>query len=261
MAGSTVGLLHPGEMGSALGAALVGRGHRVLWSSEGRSEETRVRAREAGLEDAHSLGELLARSDIVLCVCPPHAARDVASSVGGFTGLYVDANAVAPDTARAIEESLDCAFVDGGIVGPPPRETGTTRLYLSGERADEVVELFAGSVVEARVVSAAAGDASAVKTAYAAWTKGTAALLLATRELARAEGVEPALVAEWRLSIPGLERRYERAVESAGAKGWRWVGEMEEIASAFAAAGLPDGFHRAAADVFRKSEWPHAVPS
>jgi len=220
-----------------------------------------MRAHEAELEDVRSPGELLAGSDVVLCVCPPHAARDVADSAGGFNGLYVDANAVAPATARAIGESLECAFVDGGIVGPPPREAGSTRLYLSGERAEDVAELFAGSVVDARVVSGEAGDASAVKTAYAAWTKGTAALLLATRELAKAEGVEPALVAEWRLSIPELEQRYERAVASAGAKGWRWVGEMEEIAAAFTAAGLPDGFHRAAADVFRESEWPHAVRS
>src|SRR5581483_46017 len=112
MARSTIGLLHPGEMGSALGSALVGRGHRVLWSSEGRSEETRMRAHEAELEDVRSLGELLAGSDVVLCVCPPHAARDVADSAGGFNGLYVDANAVAPATARAIGESLECAFVD-----------------------------------------------------------------------------------------------------------------------------------------------------
>jgi hypothetical protein len=101
-------------------------------------------------------------------------------------------------------------------------------------------------------VSADAGDASAVKMAYAAWSKGTAALLLAIRGLARAEGVEETLLAEWRLSVPELFDDAERAARSAGSKGWRWIGEMDEIADSFAAAGLPDGFHRAAAEIYRR---------
>jgi 3-hydroxyisobutyrate dehydrogenase-like beta-hydroxyacid dehydrogenase len=253
-------------MGSALGASLVGCGHAVVWASTGRSEATRRRAEEAGLADAGSIDELVRRCDVVISVCPPHAARDVAESVGslGFGGVYVDANAVAPATARevgAIVERGGTAFVDGGIVGPPPVEAGTTRLYLSGDRADDVVGLFAGSPLDARVVSAQPGAASALKVAYAAWTKGTAAMLLTVREFARTEGVEAALLDEWRLSIPELAARSERAAESARAKGWRWIGEMEEIADALAADGLPDGFHRAAAEVFRASEWPHAVRS
>jgi hypothetical protein len=111
-----------------------------------------------------------------------------------------------------------------------------------------VRELFDGSALEARVVE----NASAVKMAYAAWTKGSAALLLAVRELARAEGVEPTLLAEWELSLPELIERSQRAARSAEAKGWRWVGEMEEIAATFEAAGLPKGFHLAAAEVFRR---------
>ncbi|HYX76187.1 MAG TPA: DUF1932 domain-containing protein, partial [Gaiellaceae bacterium] len=87
--------------------------------------------------------------------------------------------------------------------------------------------------------------------AYAAWTKGTGAMLIAIRDLARAERVEAALAEEWRLSLPDLPDRLERALASAGAKGWRWVGEMEEIAATFSAAGLPGGFHEAAAEVFR----------
>ena len=264
MARATIGLLHPGEMGSALGAVLVGRGHSVLWASDDRSAETRRRAEEAGLEDVSTVGELVGRSDVVLSVCPPHAARAVAESVVGLAGVYVDANAVAPATARELRatvEAAGAAFVDGGIVGSPPREAGTTRVYLSGARADEIAGLFGGTVVDARVVSGEAGSASAVKAAYAAWTKGTAALLLAIRELARAEEVEPALLDEWRLSIPELPERSERAAQSARAKGWRWIGEMEEIAAAFAAQGLPDGFHRAAADIYRRREWRHAARS
>jgi 3-hydroxyisobutyrate dehydrogenase-like beta-hydroxyacid dehydrogenase len=240
-------------MGAAVGAVLRERGLRVLWASEGRTPETRDRADAAGLEDAGFAAEL-ARSDVLLSVCPPHAALDVARSVGRFEGLYVDANAVAPATARKVAEIVRNAggeLVDGGIVGSPPREAGTTRLYLSGAQAGSIRELFADSVVDARVVSDEVGAASAVKMAYAGWTKGTAALLLAIRELARDEGVEEALLEEWDLSLPELRDRYRRAARSADAKGWRWVGEMEEIAATFEAAGLPDGFHRAAAEVYR----------
>ena len=245
MAERTVGLLHPGEMGAAVGAVLRGQGHRVVWASEGRSEETRQRAAAAGLEDVGSVSKV-AEAEVVFSICPPHAALDVARSTR-FGGIYVDANAVSPVTAAQVEDAVD-EFVDGGIVGSPPREPGTTRLYLSGDQAEEVAALFTGSALDARVVS----NASAVKMAYAAWTKGTAAMLLAIRELARREGVEEPLLAEWDLSLPELRDRHARALRSAEAKGWRWVGEMEEIAATFEADGLPGGFHRAAAEVYRK---------
>jgi 3-hydroxyisobutyrate dehydrogenase-like beta-hydroxyacid dehydrogenase len=242
----TVGVLHPGEMGSALASLLRERGMTVLWASEGRSAATAERA--AALEDAGTAVELAAHSDVIVSVCPPHAALEVAATVPGFGGLYVDANAISPATVRSVPGRV----VDGGIVGPPPRMPGTTRLYLSGPDAAGVAELFAGTALETPIVSDRVGDASAVKMAYAAWTKGTAALVLAIRELARAEGVEETLLVEWGRSQPQLEGISARAARSAGAKGWRWVGEMEEIASTFAAAGLPAGFHEAAAEIFRR---------
>jgi 3-hydroxyisobutyrate dehydrogenase-like beta-hydroxyacid dehydrogenase len=245
-----VGLLHPGEMGAAVGAVLRSQGHEVLWASEGRGKETAYRATEAGFEDAGSAAELARRSDIVLSICPPHAAVDVAGSVSGFDGIYVDANAISPATSREIAARVT-RYVDGGIVGGPPRESGDTRLYLTGEDAPRIVELFEGSALDPIVLSGPVGTASAMKMVYAAWSKGSAALLLAVRETARAEGVEDALLEEWARSIPGLEERWERAARSAEKKGWRWVGEMEEIAATFAGAGQPDGFHKAAAEVFR----------
>ncbi len=239
-----VGLLHPGEMGSAVGDALVDAGHEVLWVSEGRSAATVERA--SRFRDAGSVEALTAEAAVILSICPPHAASDVARSVVGYAGVYVDANAIAPSRAREIGE-LHERFVDGGIVGGPPRADGDTRLYLSGAEAAWIAGLFAGSVLEARVVP----DASALKLTYAAWSKGTAAMLLAIRDVARFYGVEEALAAEWRDSQPELHDRLASAERSAARKGWRWIGEMEEIADTFAAAGQPDGFHRAAADVFR----------
>jgi 3-hydroxyisobutyrate dehydrogenase-like beta-hydroxyacid dehydrogenase len=237
-----VGLLHPGEMGSALGAALRGAGHDVLWASKGRSDATRVRA--ADFEDAGSVADLVARCDVVLSVVPPYAAVEVATSLPHFDGIYVDANAIAPATAQRVGAAV-ARFVDAGIVGAPP----APRLYLSGAEAEHVAALFDGTVVETELVA----NASALKCAYAAWTKGTAALLLAIRAFAEAEGVEPALREEWARSLPALADRLEAVERSAAKKGWRWVGEMEEIAAAFAADGLPSGFHEAAAEIYRDS--------
>jgi len=249
---TVVGVLNPGEMGAAVAAALRRHGETVLWASTGRSPATAERAERAGLEAAGDVADLCRRSEVLLSVCPPHAALDVARSAAGFDGIYVDANAIAPETARTIA-SLHERFVDGGIVGPPPLEPGTTRLYLSGGEAESVAGLFAGTSVDARVISEEPGAASALKAAYAGWTKGSGALLLTVRELARAEGVEAALLDEWRLSIPELEQRIAGAERSARRKGWRWTGEMEEIARSMDAQDLPTGFHEAAAEVFRRT--------
>ncbi len=115
--------------------------------------------------------------------------------------------------------------------------------------------------MEPRIVSGSATAASAVKMAYASWTKGTAAILLAARALAHAEGVEDALLAEWSSSQSRLAEQSHRSAWSGATKGWRWVGEMEEIAQSMAAAGLPDGFHQAAAEIFRRCpRLPDAAP-
>jgi 3-hydroxyisobutyrate dehydrogenase-like beta-hydroxyacid dehydrogenase len=247
-------------MGAAIAAALRERGHTVLWASSDRSSATVERARLADLEDAETIDSVVRRSDILLSVCPPHAAADVARAVGAFDGIYIDANAVAPETSRAIGAGHS-RYVDGGIIGPPPRSSGTTRLYLSGTEAADVAALFAGSTVDARVLSDRVGDASALEMVYAAWTKGTAALLLAIENVARATGVGDELREEWTLSLPGLADDAARAARSAEAKGWRWVGEMEEIASTFGAANQPDGFHRAAAEIFRRAAAERRPPS
>jgi 3-hydroxyisobutyrate dehydrogenase-like beta-hydroxyacid dehydrogenase len=262
--GIVVGLLHPGEMGAAVGRCLTDAGHTVLWASDGRSDQTAARAAAAGLTDAGVPRKLAAEAEVIISVCPSHSALDVAWAVHGFTGLYLDANAISPGTAREVGQLITAnggRYVDGGIIGPPPATTGSTRLYLSGPDAAQVQELFGGTPLEVRIVSGAATAASAVKMAYASWTKGTAAILLAARALARAEGVEDILLAEWSESQPQLAGQSDRSASSAATKGWRWVGEMEEIAQSMGAAGLPDGFHQAAAEIFRRGpHLPDAAP-
>jgi 3-hydroxyisobutyrate dehydrogenase-like beta-hydroxyacid dehydrogenase len=254
---TTIGLLNPGDMGSKVGAAVRSAGSRVLWAGEGRSADTRKRAGEGGLEDVGSVAALVRASDVILSVCPPHAAVDVAKEVAGlrFAGIFVDGNAVSPATAReigGIVEKGGASFVDGGIIGPPPVKPGTTRFYLSGTASERMAALLNAGPLQALVVPGGPGAASAVKMAYASWTKGSAALLLAVCAMASAEGVEDSLAREWKISQTELPARAEGAAKSNAKKAWRFIGEMEEIAATFAAAGLPDAFHQGAAEIYRR---------
>jgi 3-hydroxyisobutyrate dehydrogenase-like beta-hydroxyacid dehydrogenase len=262
---ATVGLLHPGEMGAAVGGCLVSVGHEVLWDPAGRSRATTGRALAAELTGV-AFDRLVAKSSVILSICPPHAALDVAHQVAaaGYTGCYVDANAISVATAEQVAAAVTAggaAYVDGGIIGQPPEVAGHTRLYLSGPRADEVRVLFNRSRLDARVAEGPLYAASTVKMAYAAWTKGSSALLLAARALARAGGVERTLLAEWSLSQKALGQQSEGAANAAAAKGWRWVAEMEEIAASMAVAGLPSGFHEAAADIFDRASRAETSPT
>ncbi len=254
---ATVGLLHPGEMGAAVGGCLVSVGHEVLWDPAGRSRASTGRALAAELTGV-TFDRLIARSSVILSVCPPHAALDVARLVAsaGYTGRYVDANAISVATAEqvaAVVTAGGATYVDGGIIGPPPEVAGHTRLYLSGPHAAEVRPLFDRSPLDARVAEGPLYAASAVKMAYAAWTKGSSALLLAARALARASGVERTLLAEWSLSQQGLGEQSERSAAAAAAKGWRWVAEKDENAPSHAAGAPPARGGAAGPDVYDRA--------
>jgi 3-hydroxyisobutyrate dehydrogenase-like beta-hydroxyacid dehydrogenase len=255
---TTIALLNPGDMGSGVGAALAARGHRVLCALEGRSPASHERARMAKLEDAGSLEQAVRQAAVVLSVCPPHAALDVAGRVAGcgFTGLYVDANAISPATAHQVAArvgGVGAAFVDGGIFGAPPTPAKPGKLYLSGPRAREAAQLFEGSFMSASVLDDRVGAASALKACYAAWTKGTWLLLASIYATAQEEGVEAALREEWSRSQPDVLRQVG-APSANPAKAWRWLAEMQEIAQAFESAGQPGGFAQAAAEICRRLE-------
>jgi 3-hydroxyisobutyrate dehydrogenase-like beta-hydroxyacid dehydrogenase len=176
---------------------------------------------------------------------------DAAAGREGWT--YVDANAIAPGTAAVVAglvEGGGGAYIDGGIIGPPPLKAGTTRLYLSGPAAIGLSATIATTEMEIHVVDDSPYAASALKLSYAAWTKGSAALLLSAWAAATRSGVDTALLEEWRTSRPGLPAELSAARLSSAAKGWRWAAEMEEIATMFDSLGLPPGFHQAAATVF-----------
>lgn len=251
------GVIHPGQMGVAIAAALTSAGHDASWASEGRSAETAKRAEQSNLADSLTLEALCNDSDFIFSICPPDQATAVAQQVAGvgFSGIYIDGNAVAPATTELVNNIVTqqgATFVDGGIIGPPPVKSGTTRVYLSGESAPTVAELFTGTVVDARVLGSDTGAASALKMAYAGWTKGSAALLMTQFALARQQQVESALLEEWELSQPGLTAKLDSGCNSMAPKAWRFTGEMHEIAKALEDAGLSRYWFDGAADVYER---------
>lgn len=225
----------------------------TVWLSAGRSDETRARADSHGMVEVQSLDALVALCSIIVSICPPGAAVDVATHVSdaGFGGLYVDANAISPATARSIAAMFE-HYVDASVIGPPAHAAGTTRLYLSGVRAAEVAALYQDSLVDARIIDESPSDASALKMAYASWTKIGSALHMAIRAFAATEGVDDALVDEWNLSQPAMTDRSDIIAARVSPKAWRFAGEMEQIAAAFADSDLPDGFALAALDVYTR---------
>ena len=246
-----IGVLHPGEMGSSIGDCLIQSGHEVFWASSERSQSSRDRA--ATWQEKSKLSELVEEVEAILSVCPPSEARALANEVLDlrFRGIYVDANAIAPQTASEILNDFGSNYVDGGLIGPPAREKGSTRLYLSGKFAREVGSWFDTSLLEAKVIATEMGvQASSLKMAYAGYTKGSSALLILINAFAELAGVRESLVKEWEMSQPALIKRSEHAAKGTAAKAWRFVGEMEEIAKTMKSSDLPEGFHNGSAELY-----------
>ena len=259
---SRIGVLHPGSMGISLAVSAAATGHEVCWASAGRSAATRERAEEHGLTDLGSLAELCEQCEAIISICPPMATEQVAQDVAGcgFEGVYLDANAISPQRAQVIADTITAGggrFVDGGIVGGPAWAPGKTFLHLSGEGAQEVAGWFRDGLLETNVLGVGTTQASAFKMCFAAYTKGTAALFYGILATSEALGVREALVQQWSRSPELAGQLAERAGKGAGgvtSRAWRWIDEMQEISRTFEDAGLPGGFHAAAAEVFRRIE-------
>jgi 3-hydroxyisobutyrate dehydrogenase-like beta-hydroxyacid dehydrogenase len=255
---STVTLLHPGSMGAAIGEQAARSGARLLWVSTGRSAATKSRADASGLVPAADLPTALAESDIVLSVCPPAAAEDLALLVAdhAFSGIYVDANAISPERMSRITEiqhGQGATVVDGSIIGPPPRGAATTRLYLAGdsEAVAEVTPLFTGSQVAARPLDKPLGAASALKMAFAGYQKIARTLAAVSHALADAHGVTEELTAEGRTMASAVLADTAFMPKTA-ARAWRWGPEMREVADSLREAGLPPELAEAAASTMKR---------
>ncbi|MCP4538611.1 MAG: NAD(P)-dependent oxidoreductase [Chloroflexi bacterium] len=254
-----IGILHPGLMGISLAASAQNSGHDVYWASEGRSAQTRERAEKFNIHDAHTLAQLCETCSIIVSVCPPHAAQDVASQVldHSFAGLYLDANAISPQRAIRIGQTVTQAgatFVDGGIVGGPAWEPERTWLYLSGpdQSAHVTASCFSAGPLETSVIGEEIGKASALKMCFAAYTKGSTALLCAILATAETLGVREDLEHQWSRGGSDFAEQATQRARRVTAKAWRFAGEMDEISSTFAEAGLPGDFHAAAGDIYHR---------
>lgn len=247
-----VGILHPGSMGAAIAACAAANAFAVVWCSAGRSAASTMRADQFGLTSVATLAELLDRSDIVISLCPPAAAEDLAQDVAGhrFDGVYLEANAINPERAMRIAGLLEPAatVVDGGVVGSPPVRGKSPVLYLSGPAAatERIEALFAGTAVQTKVLGAEVGKASALKLSYTSFQKASRVLVALAVGMAREHGVDQELieVASRRTDSYLSEPQY---VAKTAARAWRWGPELEEAADALAAAGLPPEMLRAVA--------------
>jgi 3-hydroxyisobutyrate dehydrogenase-like beta-hydroxyacid dehydrogenase len=257
MSKGSVGILHPGAMGVSIAASAKNTGYTVYWASEGRSPQTHDRANKINLLDMHSVAKLCDECSVIFSVCPPHAAEDVAKEVigHGFRGVYLDANAISPQRAIRIDQAMSDAgveFVDGGIIGGPAWRSGRTWLYLSGKEGQRVASCFSAGPLETAVIGDSAGKASALKMCYAAYTKGSTALLSAILAVAEALDVRKELANQWSRRDSDFAEQTNRRVRGVTAKAWRFAGEMKEIAATFESAGIPGEFHAAAAEVYRR---------
>jgi 3-hydroxyisobutyrate dehydrogenase-like beta-hydroxyacid dehydrogenase len=256
---ANIGIMSPGDMGQAVALQLKAKGFNVCTALEGRSDRTRALAREAELTDAGSIGQLVARCDVVLSIMDPGSAVAFARLAAdglratGSNTLIVDCNAIAPDTVRQIADIIQQGggrFLDGGIIGPPPRGKAKTSLYVSGPGAGNLEQL-AGPQLIVRAIGEGISDASALKMCYGALNKGTQALWLEVLIAAQRLGVADLL--EQQLQQSQTER-YNWALGQfppLPPKAYRWVPEMLEISKTLGAVGMTAKMFEGAADVYR----------
>ena len=255
----TVAIVAPGEMGHAVGAVFRHHGMRVITNLEGRSTRSRDFAAEADIEDVGNDAALVAQADVLLSILVPARAGELAKRIATAARenaadlLYVEGNAIAPQTTQQIGEIVTDAglgFADGGIIGPPPQVGAEdTRIYVSGPQAD-VLERLRAFGLDIRVVSDRIGDASAVKMCYAALNKGITALATQLNVGAKALGVEQTLWEEFAASQSALVPRMQKQLPNMVPKAYRWVGEMEEIAKTFEHCGLSPKMFLGAAETY-----------
>lgn len=252
-----LGILHPGQMGISVAASAQNSGCEVYWASTDRSDQTRERAAEHGLKDAQTLENLCQTCEVIVSVCPPHAAEELARQVlaTDFQGIYMDANAIAPQRSIHLGQMMadaDIDYVDGGIIGGPAWEPGRTWLYLSGTKARVAAECFSAGPLETSLVGKEIGKASALKMCFAAYTKGSTALLCGILAAADEMGVRDELETQWSRGGSDFAEQTQNQVRRVTARAWRFEGEMKEIAATLASAGIPGGFHTAAAEIYRR---------
>jgi 3-hydroxyisobutyrate dehydrogenase-like beta-hydroxyacid dehydrogenase len=265
-----IAILSPGDMGHAVGWALSEHGFDIWTHLEGRSERTCALAQDAGFRISPTLNELINESDLLLSILVPASAETVAKKIAqslqetGETTLFVDCNAISPMRSKHIGriiESVGGRYIDASIIGHPPGRDVPPRFYVSGQYVDAMLELD-GKGIAVKTLGGDVGRASGIKMCYAALTKGTSTLQVALLTVAESLGLSSELHEELAYSQKGALRTMELGIPRLPPNAHRWIGEMEEIATTFAAQGVTPHFHLGAAAIYRLLEQtPYAVES
>ena len=203
--------------------------------------------------------EVVRQADFIFSILVPSEATSLAQRFASRltakkSTIYVDMNAIAPQTVRSIAALFpDGNFVDGSIVGTPPRSRErVTTVYVSGEHAQKVADLFQYTdLIKTRLAGNEIGQASAVKMCYASLTKGFTALGTQACITAKFFGLDQIFFEELKESQPHTYETLKRSIPNMAPKSGRWVGEMEEIAKTYESIGLTPKMFQGAAETYR----------
>ena len=259
MSNLTIGVMSPGDMGHSVASALNEIGCEVVTVLSGRSELSQIRAKRSNMMDLGSLQEMVSVSDFIFSIMPPEKAENFAKEVAGAintsdkTPVFVDCNAISPDTTLSIASVIKAAgadFLNVGIIGPPPGRGSTTKFYASGEDANSL-QFINQNDIRLVLVGDELINASAIKMCYAALTKGTMTLHASVLIAAELLGISEAVQNEIEESQPFHWGAMKKNISMLACDADRWAGEMDQISDTFGSAGLTPYLHKGAADVFR----------
>ena len=251
-------LMSPGEMGSPIAEQIQNSGIDVISPLKNRSKQTRDRAKKYGIIDSDNLENSIFESDLVISILVPDAAKDLAIQVSKFSKklnkeiYFADLNAVSPETVQSMKDILSDSkvkFIDGGIIGAPPKGNNIPRVYVSGKHSAYFTKLD-GLGMKVMDMSGDIGSASAMKMAYASITKGYSSLLIAAITLSIRTNNFHHLMNELEFSQSNVFKDLNN-LKSIPSKAHRWIGEMEEISKTFIENNITGDFHKASGSIYR----------
>ncbi|CAF0930492.1 unnamed protein product [Rotaria sordida] len=258
----TIAIMTPGDMGHSIGQVLLSsikNKFRIITNLTDRSERTQKLSNLAGIIDVKTDEEIIQQADFIFSILVPSQANSVAQRFAPFLNknkhiIYVDMNAIAPQTVRSISTLFSYGnFVDGCIIGPPPgSHEHIPIVYLSGEHAQKIADLFQFTdLINVSVIGNEIGQASTLKMCYASLSKGITAIATQACITAKFFGLEEVFFNELKQSMPNIFEKLNKSIPHMPPKAARWAGEMEQIAKTFENIGLSEKMFQGAAETYQ----------
>ena len=258
-AGRTIGVLYPGEMGTAVARRLQAAGGRVLTLLDGRGAQTRSNACNSGISAAADPADFMAQCDLLLSLVPQDAAEPVARFAASHARtretlpIYVDCNSLSPGKKKEIGtlwEKSGGFFADGVFIGGAAMLDTKTRLVLSGPAAGAAAGVLSPALA-LEVLDGETGDAAALKMCFAEFNKGLVALFIEIAAVSFKSGSHAALCRCLRDFYPETYDTVERLLASYPRHCGRRLLEMGEIAAFIESLGQTPLMARAAETLLR----------